>query len=202
MTGRVLYDIPNAVRSGLADCNGVRARWDEVNGEVQRACWDAIEWGDAVTSYKYTTDDDGRLTVAAVFGDGSRDAFQADLLVGTDGRYSAVRKFMEGDELPPARFGPPAIADFRVVARESDEIAPILRGIVDDMLRVYNVPDLSLVAPGGKYAHLAEDEPFVAECMRGVARGGIMKIRPPPETGPLRTSGTYQGGELGHIGIW
>lgn len=201
MTGHVLYDIPDAVAAGLADCNGVRARWDEVNAEVQRACWDAIEWGDAVTGYRYVTDDDGRMSVAAEFGDGSRSDVEADLLVATDGRYSAVRRFLEGGELPPPRFGPPAIADFRVVARESDELAPMLQGVVDDMLRVYNVPDLSLVAPGGRYAHLAADEAFMTDCMRGVARVGVMKIRPPPETGALRSS-TYDHGELGHIGIW
>ena len=53
MTGRVMYDIPDAVEAGLADRRGVRARWDEVNAEVQKACWSSIEWGGAIGSYQY-----------------------------------------------------------------------------------------------------------------------------------------------------
>ena len=103
MAGHILYDIPNATTAGLAEVDGVRARWDEVNAEVQRACWDAIEWGDAVTSYRYTSDAAGKISVAAVFGEGGE--VEADLLVASDGRYSAVRKHMEGGRCHPPRVG-------------------------------------------------------------------------------------------------
>ena len=195
MTGRVLYDIPDAVEAGLADRRGVRARWDEVNAEVQKACWSSIEWGGAIGSYQYR--DSAERGGAVVSTDNGDDEF--DLLVGADGRYSAVRRHMEGGELPPTRFSPPAIADFRVVVAES-QLEPSLRGVVHDMLRVYNAPDARALQPGGEFSHLAADEGFVAECMRGLARVGVMRIRPPPSA----TEGIAASEEedLGQIGIW
>ena len=197
MTGKVLYDIPDAMEADLADRRGVRARWDEVNAEVQRACWSAIEWGGAIGSYRYEESPHGAV-VAAAFGanaEGS-DEVEADLLVGADGRYSAVRRIVEGGELPAPRFSPPAIADFRVVVSEA-ELPASLRGVVDDMMRVYNTPDPASVAIGGAFAHLGSDTAFVGECMRGLARVGVMRIRPPPSA----AAGIAQH-EEGQIGIW
>ena len=117
MTGRVMYDIPDAVEAGLADRRGVRARWDEVNAEVQKACWSSIEWGGAIGSYQYRDSAarggavvSARIDGAAASDDDANDD-EFDLLVGADGRYSAVRRQMEGGELPAARFSPPAIAN-------------------------------------------------------------------------------------------
>lgn len=178
MTGRQLYEIPDAKSAGLADANGVRARWDEVNAEVQKACWDAIEWGDAVTSYRYVSDASGHVSVAAVFGDSAQSDVEADLLVAADGRYSSVRRHMEGGELPPARFGLPSISDFRVVVREAG-VHDELRGVVDDMLRVYNVPDLRCLEAGGEYAPAAAER--AAE--KPAAAWPRLSLNPPFPTG-------------------
>ena len=184
MTGRSLYEIPSATAAGLADGDGVRARWDEVNAVVQQACWEHIEWGDAVQRYEYTSSGNGgNVSVKAILG--ARD-IECDLLIGSDGRYSAVREHMEGGELPPPRFGPPAISDFRIVAPEHELPSSLNPSLIEDMLRVYNTPDASLIQPGGKYHHLVkgiDDEGFGASCMAGLARCGVMRIRPPPTTG-------------------
>ena len=106
---------------------------------------------------------------------------------------------IEGGELPAPRFSPPAIADFRVVVPEA-ALEPSLRGVVHDMLRVYNAPDARLLRPGAPFAHLASDEGFAAECMGGLARVGVMRIRPPPSTAAGVAHVAQE--ELGQIGIW
>ena len=55
MAGRILYDLENVQAEGLADLNGVMARWDEVNAVCQRAAWSRISWGHKCTGYDYVT---------------------------------------------------------------------------------------------------------------------------------------------------
>jgi hypothetical protein len=71
-------------------------------------------------------------------------------------------------------FGPPCIADFRLVVPDDTG------GLIGSLERVYNTPDPSLVQPGGPYAHLAEADPDFAEvCMHGLVRVGVGIIPPP-----------------------
>ena len=71
-------------------------------------------------------------------------------------------------------FGPPCIADFRLVVPDDTD------GLIGSLERVYNTPDPSLVLPGGPYAHLAEADPDFADvCMNGLVRVGVGVIPPP-----------------------
>ena len=196
MAGRILYDLENVQAEGLADLNGVMARWDEVNAVCQRAAWSRISWGHKCTGYDYVTRGADAGVCARLSGEG--DTVEADLLVGADGRYSAVREHMEGGKLPEPRFGP--IATFRTAVAE-DALPREHRGLVahiQDCMRVYNTPDVRSVEPGGRYARaLGEDDEFVKHCMRGLARAGVLRIRPPP-----LADGTLNSSEGSRLGVW
>ena len=202
MAGRELYNIEDAKVDGLASHDGVMARWDEVNAVVQRACWDRIKWDQSCTSYRYALRADRATVIEAIHSDGT--VAEADLLVGCDGRYSAVRKHMEGGDLPRPRIGP--IATFRAAISE-DQLPPELHGLISDIqdcMRIYNAPDVRCVAPGGRHAALAHDDDFAKHCMRGLVRAGVLRIRPPPPTSGSAAedaAGPVRLGVWGNVGL-
>ena len=176
MTGSVLYDMPDITQGdeALALHPGVRARWDKAQQAVHDCCPDStICWGvgvDSVVPVEAAATESGRASLrvqcsgAALAGGG---ALEADLVVAGDGRYSALRAASEGGAGAMAeQTGFMDVANFRLVVPDATG------GLIDDIDRLYNVPSL---------AHLddscANDEEFVTECMGGVARVGVVKLR-------------------------
>lgn len=171
MTGEELYVIPDAQVAGLADGAGLRCRWDD----VQRACrvdaenLNLLRWGTKVVGYRVTSE--GLAVHLEDVATGRTWEEEHDLLVATDGRYSAVRTQLEGGAPPEAHVMD--IADFRLLVPDTTG------GLIDDLTRVYNVPDISTLAD--RFPHLtaaAGDDAavFEQECMRGLARVGVMRI--------------------------
>ena len=82
MAGRILYDLENVQAEGLADLNGVMARWDEVNAVCQRAAMEAASRG-GTSARKDTTTSRAKCRRRGVRQAQWRgDTVEADLLVG------------------------------------------------------------------------------------------------------------------------
>jgi 2-polyprenyl-6-methoxyphenol hydroxylase-like FAD-dependent oxidoreductase len=170
MTGKVHYS-EDVVASGLADCAGLRARWDHFVAAIRAAaeedegglgiCYDA-----AVDSYRYDGD---KVVVSVLNGDGQIDESEVDLLIACDGRFSAIRAQVEGGTLPDPDVGD--VANFKFLIPDTTD------GLIDDYVRVYNIPDADALR--GRFPHLADDDAFVKECMSGLARVGIMRMKDP-----------------------
>ena len=177
MSGEVLYT-ENVVASGLADSIGLRARWDHFVKAIREAADEgegAAEAADrhglicynaTVESYAYATD--GKHVVATVHhADGRREEVVVDLLIACDGRFSCVRTQVEGGALPT-----PDVMD---VANFKFLVPDTTGGLVDDYVRVYNVPDVAALP--GRFPALAADAAFASECMQGLARLGVMRMK-------------------------
>ena len=63
------------------------------------------------------------------------------------------------------------VVNFKFVTHDTPE-----SGLIDDYLRVYNLPDISMLS---SYPELAADSAFASECMRGLARLGVMRMKEP-----------------------
>ena len=118
------------------------------------------------------------------------ETLDVDLLIGCDGRYSAVRKIAalyapdDDDDGGPDEvyYGPPNVSDFRLVVPmgEDDAERHFSGRDASDLRRVYNVPcldEVERIVPGEELAS-PENRPFLDHCVRGLARVGIMTISP------------------------
>ncbi|GHP08837.1 hypothetical protein PPROV_000757400 [Pycnococcus provasolii] len=184
MTGNVMYDIHDAVCDGLADGVGLRTRWDDVQRTIRQfAPQDAIEWDADVVGYEYKGEGSSRHMLVNVLHKATNveETVEADILIATDGRYSRVRAQVEGGELPaPHVLG---VSDFRVLVPDTTG------GAIDDLVRVYNAPDVDNLAT--RHPNLASDPTFEQVCMRGIARVGAMRI--PAVTGSVNSEGDLIG---------
>ena len=104
---------------------------------------------------------------------GQREEHEVDLLIACDGRFSQIRAQVEGGSLPE-----PDVMD---VANFKFLIPDTSNGLIDDYVRVYNIPceQCQGVSLQERFPHLAADAAFVSECMLGLARIGIMRMRDP-----------------------
>lgn len=105
-----------------------------------------------------------------------------DILIGCDGRYSAVRKLVAEASDEVVSYGPPFVSDFRLVVPVSqDDVDAFFSGEdAQDLRRVYNVPHPENVARLIPAAELArpENSAFATHCAAGLARVGVMTIAP------------------------
>ena len=170
MTGNCLY-AENVVESGLADSAGLRARWDHFVAAIRAASEDGedgIIYDATVESFRYLESGSVAVTILKEGGE-QREEREVDLLIACDGRFSKIRAQVEGGKLPE-----PDVMD---VANFKFLIPDTTNGLIDDYVRVYNIPDTAALAE--KFPALAADAAFADECMLGLARIGIMRMRDP-----------------------
>lgn len=96
--GTVLFDLPIAQ---VADNPGIRIRWSELYRVLRAGAGPAIRYGCEIDAIGPSTNDSTRTTVRYTQGDVQHTIEDIDLLVGTDGRYSATRAAFSG--LPEPR---------------------------------------------------------------------------------------------------
>lgn len=156
MAGRVLYDLGDVVASGEASWPAMVARWDLIHQATR--CDELVEYGNAVESVRETP---GGVSVLLTNGD----EVEADLVVAADGRYSKLR-----EQLAPAEayYGPPYVADFRIVSTTAQPPLPEDR----PLWRVYNTP---LFDAQGKNS-------AISAAAKGLVRVGLMNL-PGEQTG-------------------
>ena len=170
MTGSCLF-AENVVESGLADSAGLRARWDHFVAAIRAASEDGedgIIYDATVESFRYLESGSVAVTILKEGGE-QREEREVDLLIACDGRFSKIRAQVEGGKLPE-----PDVMD---VANFKFLIPDTTNGLIDDYVRVYNIPDTAALAE--KFPALAADAAFADECMLGLARIGIMRMRDP-----------------------
>lgn len=153
----------------------------------------AAQVGDGADSYSNqeglsTNTEDSRVAASrkaaeeAAWRDARVSSLEVDLLVGCDGRYSAVRSATAdaADEL--VSYGPPYVSDFRLVApiSETDVSSFFSGGDAMDLRRIYNVPSAANVSAiiDAETLVRPENAAFATHCAGGLARVGVMTIAP------------------------
>lgn len=96
--GTVLFDLP---LSRVADNPGIRIRWSELYRVLRTGAGPAIRYRCAIERIGPSEHDEAKTTVRFVQDGQTHTLDDIDLLVGTDGRYSATRAAFSG--LPEAR---------------------------------------------------------------------------------------------------
>lgn len=96
--GTPLFDLPLAQ---VADNPGIRIRWSELYRVLRAGAGPAIRYGCEIDSVGPAASDPTRTTVRYTQGGVQHTIDDIDLLVGTDGRYSATRAAFSG--LPEPR---------------------------------------------------------------------------------------------------
>ena len=96
--GTVLFDLPIAQ---VADNPGIRIRWSELYRVLRAGAGPAIRYGCAIDAIGPSAADATRTTVRYTQDGAQHTIDDIDLLVGTDGRYSATRAAFSG--LPEPR---------------------------------------------------------------------------------------------------
>jgi ureidoglycolate hydrolase len=91
-----------------------------------------------------------------------------DLLIAADGRYSALRQQVAPS---PVYYGPPHVADFRIVVRDQEQSMPALLNDKCPIWRVYNKPDDAKIL-----AEYGMENPSIVAAARGYVRIGLMKL--------------------------
>ena len=175
VSGKILYHLPNVVASGDAATPAMVAQWDHIHSTTR--CDDLTEYNTQVVDVQEDGLEKVKIKILRKIGkeeNGEYDEewiFGIDLLIAADGRYSKVR-----EQLAPttAFFGPPYIADFRLVIHHMKDIDEYLT-VDEPMWRVYNRPLKDKIL-----------KVFVDECKNSEAmmiaasnhvRVGIMKLR-------------------------
>ena len=135
-----------------------------------------------------STDADGAAAAhraaieAAAWRDGTVEELDVDLLIGCDGRYSAVRRAVVDAADTDPSYGPPYVSDFRlVVPLTSADASDFFSGEdAKDLRRLYNVPCAAAARATVEAAELEREEnaSFVTHCAAGLARVGVMTISP------------------------
>ncbi|MDR7095612.1 FAD-dependent monooxygenase [Hydrogenophaga laconesensis] len=123
--GTVLFDLPLA---RVADNAGIRIRWSELYRILRSGASPAIRYGCEVTSIGASPTDPHRTRVAWTENGQAHTIDGIDLLIGTDGRYSATRAAFSG--LPEARHV--GVAILRVLVQDRSQ------GLVDDYEQWFN----------------------------------------------------------------
>lgn len=166
MAGDVLYHLPDVVEGGDAAVPSLVARWDEIH--MATRVDELTEYNVKVTRVE---EEEGKETLTVHLLrllDGAQVADSisgVDLLIAADGRYSTIREQLAPS---PTYFGPPYVADFRIVA---DDCRPEDIALLTDdepMWRVYNKPNASLFDP--------DSHPTIMAAASGYVRVGLMKL--------------------------
>ena len=123
--GTVLFDLPLA---RVADNAGIRIRWSELYRILRSGAGAAIRYGCEVTAIEASAMDAQRTRVAWTENGVAHELDGIDLLIGTDGRYSATRAAFSG--LPEARHV--GVAILRVLVEDRSG------GLVDDYEQWFN----------------------------------------------------------------
>jgi len=123
--GTVLFDLPLA---RVADNAGIRIRWSELYRILRNGAGAAIRYGCEVTSMGADPADPHRTRLAWTENGQAHAIDGIDLLIGTDGRYSATRATFSG--LPEARHV--GVAILRVLVQDRSQ------GLVDDYEQWFN----------------------------------------------------------------
>ena len=115
----------------LADGPGWRIRWAELYRVLREQGGPAIRYGCTLDALGPDPDAPGRTVVTWHDGEGAHRLAGVDLLVGADGRYSAVRERFAG--VPPSQqFG---VAMFRLLVPDTSG------GLIDDYEQWFNGPN-------------------------------------------------------------
>ena len=123
--GTVLFDLPLAQ---VADNAGVRIRWSELYRILRSSAGAAIRYGCEITAIEASARDAQRTRVAWTENGVAHAIDGIDLLIGTDGRYSATRAAFSG--LPEVRHV--GVAILRVLVEDRSG------GLVDDYEQWFN----------------------------------------------------------------
>jgi len=177
VTGRKLYEV-DIEAEGLANTTGCRVRWDDANTLIRSMAGNCIRWETAVENYQ--VDADGRLTLSLVrAADGTRVIESGfDLLVASDGRYSAVRNAVNGGKPSRTTFGD--VCNFRIlVPNAQPEGKPWpekvgAEGLFDDLTLFYNETPTTEILD--KDPALAGSPGFEESVLRSSPRVGVMRI--------------------------
>lgn len=125
--GTPLFDLPLAQ---VADNPGIRIRWSELYRVLRAGAGTAVRYGCAITSIGADPADPRKSAIAWTENGVSHHADGIDLLVGADGRYSAVRQAFSGTP-EPRHIG---VAILRALVPDTSA------GLVDDYLQLFNGP--------------------------------------------------------------
>lgn len=125
--GTVLFDLPIAQ---VADNPGIRIRWSELYRVLRAGAGPAIRYGCEIEAIGPSAADATRTTVRYTQGGVQHTIDDIDLLVGTDGRYSATRAAFSG--LPEPRHV--GVAIVRTLVPDTSG------GLVDDYGQWFNGP--------------------------------------------------------------
>ena len=126
--GRELFYLPLA---DVADHDGWRIRWAELYRVLREGCGPLIRYGCTLRTIEPDAADPARTALGWTDADGDHRLEAVDLLVGADGRYSAVREHFAG--VPAAdHLG---VAIFRLIVLDTSG------GLVDDYEQWFNGPN-------------------------------------------------------------
>ncbi len=137
--GTILFDLPLAL---VADRPGIRIGWSQLYRALRTPIADRIQWEHAVEGAGYRRDGLVELTTRNLGTDELKKWPGFDLVIGGDGRYSAIREaFFSAPE--PRHFG---IALFRALVPDT------ALGLIDDYEQWFNGPNrlLAYRVPGNR----------------------------------------------------
>jgi salicylate hydroxylase len=123
--GTVLFDLP---LTEVADNPGIRIRWSELYRVLREAAGSVVRYGCKVTSVGRDPAEAGKSLVTWEEDGESHRIAGIDLLVGADGRYSAVRQAFAGTP-EPRHMG---VAILRALVEDSSG------GLIDDYGQWFN----------------------------------------------------------------
>lgn len=191
VTGEILYDLPDVVADGTCAVPALLARWDlvhratrcdaltEHNCKVVRVEQQPQQQQEDSTcgeeklkvlverkTYQQKGER-GEAAAAETVVTEQEWITDVDYVVAADGRYSTIRQ-----QLRPAvsYFGPPFVADFRIVAPVDDGLCDRLLPPDRPIWRVHHQPK--------PITEATADPQLVAASTGGCVRVGIMKLRP------------------------
>lgn len=169
--GTILYDLKDVVDLKLASTPAFVARWDYIHAATR--CDDITEYGTKVLNVQRSAELTDKLRVQVQRSSPSTTTStewieDVDYLVAADGRYSTLREALSP---PKSFFGPPCVADFRIVVPDID-----LPDQLDPMWRVYHKPHLATVLKG---VEMKEKENSALVCAASsYVRVGLMRLGP------------------------
>jgi salicylate hydroxylase len=136
--GTVLFDLPLA---DVADGPGWRIRWSELYRVLREAAGDHVSYGCEIAEIGRAAADPRKTSIAWIENRKTRRLDDIDLLIATDGRYSAVRRAISGE--PEMR--QTGVAIFRLLVPDTSN------GLIDDYEQWFNGPNrlLSFKVPPG-----------------------------------------------------
>jgi salicylate hydroxylase len=179
--GRELFNLP---LSNVADNEGWRIRWAELYRVLREACEPLIHYGCTLDTIESDSADPTRTSIAWHDATGDHRLSGIDLLVGADGRYSAVRESFAGHPASDHL----GVAIFRVLVPDTSG------GLIDDYEQWFNGPNRLLAF------RVEPDSIYIAGSFPLDGEAAV-----PPErrtAAALRAAYTPAEGHLGAQGRW